>query len=104
MWGYIIPALSAIMVAIIEWIASKDRKREKDYKNEVEKRAELRARESRLSMEMMSATMQLSIVTANALTGGHNNGNVEEAKKSASEAQKNYKKFLEEVAAKEISK
>ena len=51
--------------------------------NTAEKHAELRRKESLLSLEMMDATLQLSIVTSNALTGGHNNGNVERAREAA---------------------
>lgn len=55
-------------------------------------------------MQMMYATLQLSIVTANALTGGHNNGNVEQAKLAAQTAEADYQKFLQKVAASAINK
>lgn len=53
-------------------------------------------------MAMMDATMQLSIVSANALTNGHNNGNVEEARKAAQKAREDYERFLREVASQSI--
>lgn len=104
MWGYIIPAVSAVAVAIIEAIAAKDRKQTKIQREKQEKRAAQRAEESRLSMQMMDATLQLSIVTANALTGGHNNGNVERARVAAQKAQDEYEKFLQKLASNELAK
>lgn len=104
MWVYLIPAISAVVVAIIEAIAAKERKESKAQKAKEEYRELRRAEESRLSMQMMSATLQLSVVTANALTGGHNNGNVEIAKHSAEQAENEYQAFLQRVAAAEIAK
>lgn len=98
----VISSLSAILVAIIgalSLIDQRKRKREEDMReNSVRERVE----ESRLSMKMMNATLQLSIVTANALTGGHNNGNVEKARKAAAEAEKEYGDFLGKIASREI--
>lgn len=95
--------ISAIIVAIIEWRAYNDRKAMATAKAEEELRQKQREKESRLSMKMMNATMQLSIVSANALTNGHNNGNVEDARKAAAEAQAEYNTFLQEVAAHSIA-
>lgn len=103
MWQYIIPALATIIVAIIELIAHKDRKRTQKMTEDLEKKAELRAEESRCSMQMNYATLQLSIVTANALTGGHNNGNVEQARINAQKAESAYQAFLQKVAATTIN-
>ena len=89
----ILSAITAIVVAYLGYRASVDKR-----KNEV------REKESRLSMQMMDASIQLSIVSANALTGGKNNGNVERAKKAAEEAQAAYKSFLQEVTSHEVSK
>ena len=90
------PAIASIVVAWIELRAAKDRKVS-------EERAKAREREARLAMKMQDANMQLTIVTANAVTGGHNNGNVERAKKAAEEASEEYAAFLREIAAKEIT-
>ena len=70
---------------------------------QAEKHAELRRKESLLSLEMMDATLQLSIVTSNALTGGHNNGNVERAREAAKAVGAKYADFMREVTAGEIS-
>ena len=64
---------------------------------------ERRKRESQLSIEMQAATLDLSIVCANALTGGVNNGNVEVARKKAKQAQDAYLAFEREVLSEELS-
>lgn len=102
--AYIIPACAGIAVAIIEALAGLDRKRAKAESEKVTMRASQRAEESRLSMKMMSATLKLSVVTANALTNGHNNGNVEEARIAAREAEEEYANFVAKLAADELSK
>lgn len=104
LWQYIITGVFTVIVAIIELVASKDRRRTKQLTEEIEKKNALREEESRCSMQMMYATLQLSIVTANALTGGHNNGNVEQAKLAAQTAEADYQKFLQKVAASAINK
>ena len=108
---YIIPAVATVIVAIIEALAARERKKSKDEReaaklerDEAAKRGKARMEESRLSMKMMSATLQLSVVTANALTGGHNNGNVERAKAAAEDAEHEYQAFLQRVAAEGINK
>lgn len=104
MWEHIIAAAAAIVVALIEGIAAKERRERKKESEELIKRADIRKEESRLSMKMMSAALQLSVVTANALTGGHNNGNVERAKHAAEEAEKEYQAFLQRITSEELNK
>lgn len=69
-----------------------------------ERTSQLRRRESLLSLEMMDATLKLSIVTANALTGGHNNGNVAIARQRAGDVSEKYEEFMRETTAYEIGK
>ena len=95
--------ISAIIVAIIEWRAYKDRKAMEKARIEEELRRDQREQESRLSMQIMDATLQLSIVCANALTGGKNNGNIEESRKAAENARRDYSTFLQKVAAHNIT-
>ena len=90
-------ACATIVVAIIEAKASKDRKRSSE-------RAKRRETESRLSMELMSASVDLSYVTSLAVTGGHTNGNVEAAQKKAKAAQDNYEAFLMAETAHAVAK
>lgn len=83
MWQYIIPAISTIVVAVVEALAARDRSRAKKQAETLKRHEQQRAEETRLAMAMNSATLQLCVVTANALTGGHNNGNVERARLAA---------------------
>lgn len=93
----LIAAASAITVAIVEKRADNDRKR-------TQARAERRERESRLSMELMSATCELSVVTATAIKEGHTNGTLAPALKKAEQAQNDYKNFLMDTAARDVAK
>lgn len=72
------------------------------HNKKTERHLALRRRENLLSLKMMDATLQLSVVTSNALTGGHNNGNVEKARETAEKVAKEYDEFLKEVTAHEI--
>jgi len=97
--AYGIAGLCSIVVAIIEVRGVRDRKNSKEEAERAEKRAARRAEESRLSMELMSASCKLGVVTAKAVTNQHINGDVEEAMQAAKEAQENYNTFLHEIAA-----
>ena len=61
-------------------------------------------RESRLSMELMSATCELAVVTALALRDGHTNGRLEPALEKARKAQEDYEAFLREETAAAVAK
>lgn len=91
----IISAISAIIVAYIG-------AHTKAMDAKAESREKRREKESLLSMKLMDATLQLSIVSANALTHGQNNGNVEEAREAAKKAREEYESFLREVTAKSL--
>ena len=92
-----IAAASSIVVAVIGVKVNR-------FNRKAERRAELRRRESLLSLRMMDATLQLSIVTSNALTGGHNNGNVERARQAAQTVAEEYENFMREVTAHEVGR
>ncbi len=97
----VIPSAFAAIAAITSaYIAAHSKASEKRS----EARAYRREQESRLSMEMMSANMDLAYVTSLAVTGGHTNGNVEAAQKRALEAQSKYEAFLREQAAHQVCK
>ena len=74
----------------------------KSQKQENE-RAKRRAEESKLSMDLMSATCALSVVCAKKLTNQHTNGDVEDAMSSAVSAQTAYKDFCNKQVASELS-
>lgn len=92
-----IAGLCTIICAIIGGVSAK-------YRKTSERRAQLRQNESLLSLRMMDATLQLSVVTANALTGGHNNGNVEAARTAAQKVSEEYQELLRGVTAFEVGK
>lgn len=93
----VIAAAALVIVAIIE---TGNRRRAKTE----EIRRQRRERETRLSMEMMSASVDLAYVTSLAVTGGHTNGNVEAAQKKARAAQEAYEDFLRDEAAHAVAK
>lgn len=76
---------------------------EKQYKR-TEARADRRAHESRLAMDLMYSTCALSCVCAKKLTGMHTNGDVEEAMKNAADAQKAYDDFCKDQASGNFAK
>ncbi|MEG0778409.1 MAG: hypothetical protein RSG55_06135 [Oscillospiraceae bacterium] len=102
--AYIIPAAATIIIALIELRSAKERKQTKEEVLRTGQRADRRAEESRLSMELMSASCKLGVVTAKAVTHQHVNGDVEEAMTAAKEAQEQYDKFLHKLAAKQTVK
>lgn len=91
-----ISALSAIVVAVIGSVSLKRRKKD-------EKLADQRSKEFRLGMDMQAACIELSDVIAIAVTGGHTNGNVEEARRKAQEAKRKYYDFINFVAAETLA-
>lgn len=93
----IIAAVAAIVVAVVE---TRNRKQFKL----TEERAEQRAKESRLSMDLMYATCALSLTTAKKLANMHTNGDVEEAMDAAREAQEAYQAFVRDETAKMVSR
>ena len=91
----VINALGALLVAIVGYKVTKARKEEELRKERIKE-------ETLLSLEINEATMDLSLACCNALTGGHNNGNVEEAKEKAIKAKEKYQLFERKILAEEI--
>ena len=104
MMNTIITAAAAIAVAVIEAVSLSERKRNKEKEEKRDALAAQRVTENRLAMKMQFATLRLSTVCANALTGGHNNGNVERARKAAQEAESEYENFIRGVAAEQMAR
>lgn len=69
-----------------------------------DERAELRKKESLLSLSLMDSVLQLSLVCANALTNHENNGNVAKAYEAAQKSGESYKSFMHEITASSIGK
>lgn len=102
--GEVISGIFLLMVTLIEVRAIRDRKRSEVEKERVEKRAELRAKESKLAMQMQEAALKLSLVTAKKVMNMHTNGDVKDAFDAAERAGAEYTSFIEGVAAKTITK
>lgn len=68
-----------------------------------EKREQRRQTESLLSLQMMSATLELTEATANAVLGKTNNGNVEKAYQKTNKAKQNYIDFEQKILSEEIA-
>ena len=96
---YIVTGLFSVLVVWVQVCSDRDKKEREADKAEVERHAAVRAEESRLSMEFMSASCKLGVVTAKAVTGQHTNGDVEEAMQAA---QNRYYNFINSTAAKQI--
>lgn len=94
--GMAFSAICTVVVAKIQIDANKQRKVD-------DKREERRQKESRLSMQMIYASMELGDVNAVALQNGKLNGNVEEARLKAKQAREEYNQFLVDVTSEVIS-
>ena len=93
----VIAAAAAIFVAVIE-------RRNLKQNKKIETRAERRALESRLSMDLMYANCALSLTTAKKLANMHTNGDVEDAMTAAKNAQSAYTNFIRDTVSHGVSK
>ena len=100
----IVGLIQAVMVAVIGGLFARNSKKQKVETELIEARAAIRAEESRLSMQLMSASVNLGVVTAVAVKDGKANGNVNEAVSKAHIAQQEYYNFINTLAAKKLSK
>lgn len=73
---YIIPAAAAIIVAIIEALALRDRANVKRANTRTEERAKIRTEESRLSRQLSYVNLELGLATALAVEQHKLNGEV----------------------------
>lgn len=102
--GEIISGAVLVLVSIIEARAAGERRERAAEKATNDRRAELRAKESSLSMQMQSAALDLADATAIAVQQGKCNGELVRARLKAQAAQEEYEKFLREIGAKETTK
>ena len=89
--GEIISGVFALLVVWIEARATRDRK-------QTERRAAVRAKESKLAMKMQDANLSLSLATAMAVERGETNGEMKTAREKAKSAQEEYEDFVHELA------
>lgn len=102
--GMIINAIVLIAVALIGKSQKAENIKAEEARAKAEARAKTRETESRLSMDLMEATSELSDVIAIAVSGGHVNGNVEAAREKAKEAREAYRAFVRDQAAHNVAK
>lgn len=89
-----ISGVASILVAVVGYKLNKVNKA-------AQERDARRKEESMLSLELMMASVELTEVCANALTGGKNNGNVERARQRVSKAKQKYKDFERRIVVEE---
>ena len=110
----IVGMLQAVVVAIIAGLFNRENKkraaetaeaerRRTEEAAKVEKRAALRAEESRLAMRLMSANTSLAIATGMAVKEGKTNGKMDAALVEAANAQGDYFKFINSVASTQMA-
>ena len=94
--GEIISGVFALLVVWIEVRATHDRK-------QTERRAAVRAKESKLAMKMQDANLSLSLATALAVERGETNGEMKTARDKAKTAQEEYEDFVHELASEQAT-
>ena len=104
MTGEIISAAAVVLVAVIEALSAMDRRKLKKENEHEAKRAAVREQESRLSMQMMDASLQLGLATAAAMEQGEVTCEMKEARKKAEKARAEYERFLRNIAAHQVTK
>ena len=92
--------ITAAATIICAYMAAQGKKRS----DREDARAERRAKEGRLQLEMIEANSKLTVGIAMALKHGHANGEVEAGLKAVDEAQREYVEFLEGIAIEQITK
>jgi hypothetical protein len=101
--GIILEVLGGTLVAVITGLFTREVKHNRKTHEEMEKRAEVRAKESYLSMTLMSASVALGVANSHAIQNGRANGDMEQALTEANAAIRAYRDFAGEVAAKTIN-
>lgn len=102
--GIVINAVVLVVVALIGKSQKEEHTAAEAARSKAEERAKVRETESRLSMNMMEATSELSDVIAIAVSGGKVNGNVEAAREKAKIAREAYRDFVHQQAAHNVAK
>lgn len=99
MYEVVVALISAASLVLVALIQSNSKKREKEQ----EQQNHLRAKESKLSMDMMYACCVLSKGTAMALKTNHFNSEVDHGVELVDKATDEYNKFMRETAADAIN-
>lgn len=91
---YIIPALAMVVVAIIEAVAIRDRKRAEKEKAHQAEREKAREELMILLVESNRAAIDVAVATGRAMQRGHTNGDMEAALEYAVSIKHKQKDFL----------
>lgn len=94
MWQYIIPAAAAVVVAVVEALAARDRSRAKKEKAHQAEREKAREELMVLLVESTGAAIALAEATGHAMQRGHTNGDMEAALEYAATVKHKQKDFL----------
>lgn len=79
-------------------------KRAEEREAKEEARQRLREEKELLQLEMQNANNELTEAVANAVLGGHNNGNVERAYAAVAECRAKYAAFMSRIVAHQVAK
>ena len=93
-----------MLVAIIEALSVRERRKTKEDKRRQEERYKRRQELERLEMDVTLAQSELLNVMCIALTGGLTNGNVEIAQTKLTQATDAYQGFIRDEASKAAAK
>ena len=104
MWGNIISGAALVLVAVIEALSARERKRAKEDRAKAEKRYNRRQELEKLEMEVTLAQSETLDVICIAVSGGHINGNVEAARNRLRDATDKYHQFIMTAAAGTVTK
>lgn len=96
--------IAAVISAIAAVIVARINARQEKQNKEITEHNERREQEAVLFGDMISALCDLTTVTAEAVRGGHTNGNLEEAQRKVAEAEEAYDKFLMDLALGQLKK
>ena len=99
----IIAFIQVIAVAVIGGMFQRSEKRNKKEREKADNRAASRAKESRLAMCLVSASAGLSRATAIAVKNNVFNGDTERALEVHEKAQREYFKYINELAAEQLT-
>lgn len=98
----IIGFVQTILVTILGFYIQKSLKKQQLLDDQRDLRDKRRFEEAKLSLQMQEANNQLTVGIAYALKRGRCNGEVEEGLKAMDKANKEYLKFLSDIAIDEI--
>ena len=95
--------VQAAIIGAVAWLYKREARRREENEKKIEKRAAIRAEESRLAMRLMSANTSLAVATGLALKENRVNGKMDIALAEAGKAQADYFAFINSVASSQMS-